>query len=50
MAPPDMKPGSLTFISMKFTVADLLEQFPTTGSLETKKLEKILKLTTKSLT
>ena len=48
MAPPDMKPGSLPFISMKFTVADLLEQFPPTGSLETKKLEKILKLTTKA--
>ena len=33
---------------MKFTVADLLDQLPQTGSLETKKLEKILKLTTKA--
>ncbi len=33
---------------MKFTVADLLDQLPPTGTLEIKKLEKILKLTTKA--
>ena len=33
---------------MKFTVADLLDQLPRTGTLEIKKLEKILKLTTKA--
>ena len=33
---------------MKFTVADLLDQLPPTGGLEIKKLEKILKLTTKA--
>ncbi|MFL0789918.1 MAG: RNB domain-containing ribonuclease [Prochlorococcus sp.] len=33
---------------MKFTVADLLDHLPSPGSLETSKLEKILKLTTKT--
>ena len=33
---------------MKFTVADLLDQVPAEGSLETAKLEKILRLTNRS--
>ena len=33
---------------MKFTVADLLDQVPDEGNLETAKLEKILRLTNRS--
>lgn len=43
-----MKTGLFPFHQMKFTVADLLDHLPSTGSLETSKLEKILKLTTKT--
>ena len=35
---------------MKFTVADLLDQVPDEGNLETAKLEKILRLTNRSST
>lgn len=48
MNPPGPEGRNLHIVPMKFTVADLLDQVPNEGSLETSKLEKILRLTNRS--
>ena len=48
MIPPGPEGRSLHIVPMKFTVADLLDQVPDEGNLETARLEKILRLTNRS--
>jgi len=48
MFPPGPEGRFPHIVPMKFTVADLLDQVPAEGNLETAKLEKILRLTNRS--
>ena len=48
MFPPGPEGRFPYTVPMKFTVADLLDQVPDEGNLETAKLEKILRLTNRS--